>query len=73
MSSERFGPAPLRTNVFSPNTRCAPEEVKREGWRTQGVLVVSVDDHRLSWVDRELIEQIGDRLYGARPKPTRGR
>lgn len=63
---ERYGPRPLRTNFYSPNSRHAPEDVKREGWRDQGILVVSVDDHRLSWPDRELLEQIGRRLYGDR-------
>ena len=42
------------------------EEVKRDGWREQGLLAVSVDDQRLSWPERELIRQIGDKLYGDR-------
>ena len=42
------------------------EEVKRDGWREQGLLAVSVDDHRLSWPEREFIRQIGDKLYGNR-------
>jgi hypothetical protein len=44
--------------------RRAPEEVKRDGWREQGLLAVSVDDQRLSWPEREFIRQIGDKLYG---------
>ena len=32
-----------------------PEEVKRDGWREQGVLAVSVDDQRLTWPERELV------------------
>ncbi len=47
--------------------RRSPEEVKRDGWREQGVLAVSVDDHRLTWPERELVEQLGTRLYGPRP------
>lgn len=43
-----------------------PERVKREGWREQGLLAVSVDDHRLTWPERALLEQLGDRLYGKR-------
>jgi hypothetical protein len=46
--------------------RRAPEEVKRDGWREQGLLAVSVDDQRLSWPEREFIRQIGDKLYGNR-------
>jgi hypothetical protein len=46
--------------------RRPPEDVKREGWREQGLLAVSVNDHRLSWPEREFIRQIGDKLYGSR-------
>ncbi|WP_243041045.1 hypothetical protein [Dyella sedimenti] len=42
------------------------EAVKRRGWREQRLLVVSLDDARLDWMERELIRQIGERLYGAR-------
>lgn len=47
--------------------RRSPEEVKRDGWRDQGVLAVSVDDQRLTWSERELVEQLGTKLYGLRP------
>ena len=42
--------------------RRSPDQVKREGWREQGVLAVSVDDERLSWPERELVRQLGDKL-----------
>ena len=29
--------------------RRAPEQVKRDGWREQGVLAVAIDDERLTW------------------------
>ncbi len=44
------------------------EAIKRYGWRDQGVLVVSADDHRLTWPERELVRQIGSRLYGRTPR-----
>ena len=44
--------------------RAAPEQIKREGWRVQKVLVVDADDERLTWPERQLIRQLGDRLYG---------
>ncbi len=47
--------------------RRSPDEVKRDGWREQGLLAVSVDDQRLAWPERELVEQLGTRLYGPRP------
>jgi hypothetical protein len=40
------------------------EAVKRAGWRNQGILVVSVSDRRLDWMERELLQRIGERLYG---------
>jgi hypothetical protein len=46
--------------------RRPPEDVKRDGWREQGLLAVSVDDQRLSWPEREFIRQIGEKLYGNR-------
>jgi len=46
--------------------RRTTEKVKEEGWREQGLLAVSVDDQRLSWHERELIRQIGEKLYGNR-------
>ena len=44
-------------------TRRSPEEVKREGWREIGVLVVCTEDERLIWPERELA---GEKLYGGR-------
>jgi hypothetical protein len=47
--------------------RRAPEEIKRDGWKEQGVLVVAEDDQRLTWPERELVKQLGAKLYGPRP------
>ena len=44
-----------------------PEQVKREGWREQGLLAVCANDQRLTWPERELIRQLGEKLYGPRP------
>ncbi len=40
------------------------EQVKRDGWKEQGMLVVAVDDQRLTWPERELVKQLGAKLYG---------
>jgi len=45
-----------------------PDRVKREGWQEQGVLAVSVEDDRLTWPERELVRQLGEKLYGPRPE-----
>ena len=42
------------------------EAVKRDGWREQHILVVSVGDSRLDFADRAMIRRIGERLYGGR-------
>jgi hypothetical protein len=44
--------------------RRSAEQVKRDGWREQGVLVIAVDDQRLTWPERELVRQLGQKLYG---------
>ena len=41
------------------------DAIKERGWRDQRILVVSADDDRLDWMERELVRQIGERLYGA--------
>jgi hypothetical protein len=46
--------------------RRSPDQVKQDGWREQGVLAVAVDDARLTWPERELVRQLGDKLYGKR-------
>ncbi len=50
-----------------------PEQVKREGWQEQGLLAVAVDDHRLTWPERELVRQLGDKLFCPRPEGQGGR
>jgi hypothetical protein len=46
--------------------RRSPEHLKRDGWHDQNILVVSADDQRLTWPEREVIRQIGEKLYGKR-------
>lgn len=42
------------------------ETEKRDGWREHGILVVSDDDDRLTWPERDLVRQLGAKLYGPR-------
>ena len=53
--------------------RRPPEDIKRQGWRAQGVLVIDADDERLTWPERELVRQLGEKLYGDKQKPQEGR
>lgn len=62
---------------WSPRGYCgqrrSPEDVKRDGWREQRVLAVSIDDARLTWPERELIRQLGEKLYGDRNQSKEAR
>ena len=42
------------------------ETIKRQGWRDEGILVISPQDERLDWLERQLLTQIAERLYGRR-------
>ena len=42
------------------------EADKRTGWRRYGILVVTEQDQRLSWPERQLVRQLGIKLYGRR-------
>lgn len=53
--------------------RRSPDEVKRGGWREQRIFAVSLDDDRLTWPERELIRQLGEKLYGDRDQAKEAR
>ena len=58
---------PYRSNLAGMMpTKIDPEEVKRKGWRDDGILVITDSDQRLNWPEREFITQIGTKLYGKR-------
>ena len=40
------------------------EAIKEEGWREHQILVIAQEDARLDRLERELVRQIGNRLYG---------
>jgi len=57
----------LHPRGFGGERRSA-EQVKQEGWREHGILVVCADDQRLTWPERKLLRQLGARLFGPRPQ-----
>ena len=71
---------PARESSFrypSPLGRMQPnpmdvEATKRQGWREQHILVISHDDERLDFMERQLIRSIGERLYGQGQGQTKG-
>lgn len=42
------------------------EELKHDAWSQHRILVVQADDPRINWIERQIIESIGARLYGRR-------
>ena len=42
------------------------EEVKTDGWREHEIFVMPISDPRLGWIERQVIQQAGDRIYGRR-------
>ena len=40
------------------------EQIKRDGWREQRILVVSPDDPKLDWMQKKFVENLGNFLYG---------
>lgn len=40
--------------------------VKTAGWREQHILVVSEQDERLDFVEREFVRRLGERFYGGK-------
>ena len=51
-------------------TRRNVDQVKKDGWCEQGMLAVSIEDDRLTWPEKELIRQLGEKLYGKRQENT---
>ena len=49
-------------------TKIDLEKVKKEGWNKEGILVVKIDDDRLSWPEKEIIKQIGNKIYNSKNK-----
>ena len=61
----------LTSSIYGSSTRRDSETVKRDGWREMGMLAVSSADPRLSWPERELVRQLGEKLYGQPPAGRR--
>ena len=49
-------------------TKIDLEKVKKEGWNKEGILVIKIDDERLNWPEKEIIKQIGNKIYNSKNK-----
>lgn len=61
----------MRSNFPSGRSPTSPEELERMRvacFHKQNVANISLDDPRLPWQEKELLEQICARLYGPRVK-----
>jgi hypothetical protein len=56
----------LRSNAPQPGIPIDCEGMKASGFRNAGILVVDINDHRLSWVDQEELKRIGAKIYGSK-------
>jgi len=60
----------MKSMSFTPRgyggDRRGAEKVKKDGWKEQGLFAVTLDDQRLTWPERELVRQLGEKLYGKR-------
>lgn len=54
----------LSRAATSPTNEHELDLMRRAVWRKQGVLSVSPSDSRLTWPERELVKQLGEKLYG---------
>jgi hypothetical protein len=45
------------------------ETLRHKAWKS-GFLTISIRDDRLTWPDRELLMQIGKRIYGFSPSQS---
>ena len=48
--------------------RRAPDQAQARRLEGTRLLAVAVDDDRLTWPERELVRQLGEKLYGKRPE-----
>ena len=67
-----LGSSLSRTQPQQPLSAEELATMRRAAWRKQGVLAVSADDQRLTWPERELIRQLGEKLYGSRSEAKHG-
>ena len=47
------------------------DATKVHGWNSHGILVVAANDTRLSWVERDLVRRLGEKLYSSHGKGGR--
>ncbi len=64
MTRIRSSLAGLAASGFGPDDAARSTAICREAWRRHGILVVRVEDVPVGWAERELLRNLGTRLYG---------
>lgn len=42
------------------------EAMKRNGFHDQGILIADINDDRIGWIERQMLINVGEKLYGKR-------
>jgi hypothetical protein len=45
------------------------EKLKHDAWTSHRIIVAAIDDPRINWIERQILQTIGDKLFG---RPRRG-
>lgn len=40
------------------------EELKHDAWHQHNIIVVAADDSRINWLERQVLQTIGERIFG---------
>lgn len=52
-------------------TKMDADFIKKQAFHDQRILIVSVDDPSIGWVERQMLINVGEKLYGKPKTPTR--
>lgn len=66
MTRVRSSLSALAASGFGPDDAARSEAMCREAWRRHGILVVRVEEVAVGWAERQLLRNLGTRLYGQR-------
>ena len=58
-------PAKCALGKLIPDT-IDTETLKHDAWSQHRILVVCTDDPRINWIERQVLETIGEKLFGRR-------
>ena len=40
------------------------ESLKHDAWTNHRILVAAIDDPRINWIERQILQTIGEKLFG---------